>query len=133
MRVEVDGLQLLIETTPVSPVGTEETATGDRAAKWLLNSFDRMQDALERIAVSTGHVIARAAKVATSPDVVEVELGLSLSAKGDVILVGGSGDATLKVTMTYNRRADEIPDAGARARTPAAAPSAEGADAGETQ
>jgi len=103
VEVEVDGMTLLMETAVTQVVGSEHTGVGDRTREQLLKSFDRMQDAVERVAVSTAKMIANTAKRAAVPDVVQVELGLKLSAKGDVIIAGSSGEASVKVTLTYNR------------------------------
>ncbi|MBQ0994867.1 hypothetical protein KBX08_32970 [Micromonospora sp. H61] len=99
--VQVGELTLLMETSVVSLVGTEPTSAAGRAADWALQSFDRVQSAIEQIAVSTAETIERAATRAARPTSVAIEFGIKVSAKGDVIIAGGSGEASLKVTLTY--------------------------------
>jgi hypothetical protein len=99
--VQVGDLTLLMEASVVSPVGTEPTGAAGRATDWVLQSFDRVQSAIEQIAVSTAETIERAAARAARPASVAIEFGIKVSAKGDVIIAGGSGEASLKVTLTY--------------------------------
>jgi hypothetical protein len=102
VEVAVGGAVLLMETSAVQVAGTQQTGAGDKPAEWLLKSFERAQEAIEQIAVSTAEMIGRAARRSAEPDVVQVELGLKISAKGDIIIAGSSGEASLKVTLTYN-------------------------------
>jgi hypothetical protein len=62
---------------------------------------------------------------AVRPDHVQVEFGLSFSATGNVIVAGSTVEATLKVSITYDRSKDSNPPAAQSAL--AAAPGASGA------
>jgi hypothetical protein len=52
-------------------------------------------------------VLGKLASESTRPDKLEVEFGLGFSARGNVIITGGSIDATLKVKLTYEPRLAE--------------------------
>ena len=98
--VQVGDFEVLVETVPVA--GTEATGSG-RAVRALENAqeaFARAQDTIVEIARSTGQMIGRTAGAAR-PDRVEVEFGLKFSASGTVILAGAAGEASLKVTLSY--------------------------------
>jgi len=101
--VRVGDVTMLVETAAVQVAGTEPTGAADRAADWISNSFDRAQRAIEQIAIATAETIRRTAEHAARPETVAVEFGLKVSARGDVILAGSSGEASLKVTLTYQR------------------------------
>jgi len=93
------GVDVLVQTMPVA--GTEPTSRmGDVAAK-TLDAFDRAHDVIVGAAASTVKVLAELAEQARRPDKLEVEFGLGFSAHGNVIVAGGSVDATLKVKLTY--------------------------------
>jgi hypothetical protein len=106
VEVEIDGRVLLMETAVVQVAGSEPTGAAERATDWMLRSFDRVQEAVERVAVSTAGMITRMSRRSARPDVVQVELGLKVSAKGDVIIAGAAGEASFKVTLTYNREVE---------------------------
>jgi hypothetical protein len=98
--VRVGAIELLVEVVPVA--GTEPTSGGGhKAAEYLASAFERSQSAVEEIAVSTAHMVGRVSRRVGRPETVEVEFGLKVSAKGDVILAGASGEASLKVKIVY--------------------------------
>ena len=99
--VRVGDLDLLVETTVVA--GTEPTSALGDAADRVVDAFDRAREAIVEIAASTAEVIGRAADRGAHPDHVEVEFGLKISGKGNVIVAGVSGEATLRVKLTYDR------------------------------
>ena len=61
------------------------------------------------IAASTATALRQAGRAAR-PDALEVEFGVKFSAKGDIIVAGASGEVTLKVKLTYDRREDQPAD-----------------------
>jgi hypothetical protein len=99
--VRVGDQTLLMETTLVQVPGTEPTSVAGRAWEMAEKAFERAQEAIVQIAVSTARTIARAAAQDARPETVSVEFGLKVSAKGDVIVAGTAGEASLKVTLTY--------------------------------
>jgi len=100
--VRVGDIELMVETIPVA--GTEPTSRASEAADGVVDAFSRAQKAIVEIAASTAKVIAEAAHRGTHPDRFEVEFGLGVSAKGNVIVASGSGEATLKVTLIYDAK-----------------------------
>jgi hypothetical protein len=105
IEVDIDGMVLLMETAAVQVPGWEPTGAGEQVPKRLLKSFDRLQEAVQRVAVSTARMIVETGKRAARPDVVQIELGMKLSTKGDVIIVGSSAEGSLKIILTYHNRA----------------------------
>lgn len=98
-------IEVLVATTPVA--GTEPTSkVGDAAAK-ALDALDRAHEVIVNAATSTVEVLEKLKTKATRPDKLEIEFGLGFSAKGNVIVVGGSVDATLKVKLTYEPKPTE--------------------------
>ena len=98
--VQVGDIQIEVEAVQVA--GTEPTSgkTG-RAAGTVLEAFTRAQDAILEVAKSTAQMIDRAG-AAARPDRVDVEFGLKFSASGGVIMAGVAGEASLKVTLSYD-------------------------------
>ena len=103
--MRVGEAELLVETIPVA--GTEPTSRVDDAAERVGDAFARAQVAIVEVATSTVAVIDKAAARAARPDALEVEFGLKFSAKGNVIVAGAAGEATLKVKLTYTAKANQ--------------------------
>lgn len=99
--LQVGGVELLVETTPVA--GTEQTSALDKAQAAVAEGFDRAQSAIVAVAESTVDTIGQLASRSVRPDEVEVKFGLKFSAQGNVIVAGAAGEATLEVTLTYRR------------------------------
>lgn len=105
--IRVDGVEIEVETVPVT--GTEPTSGKvSKVAGDALDAFGRAQQTIVAVANSTAAMIDGTG-AAARPDGVEVEFGLKFSASGGVIMAGASGEASLKVTLTYDvakRRAE---------------------------
>lgn len=101
--VRIGAVEVLVEVTPAA--GSEPTSTTGRAVGYITDAFERAEDAIEEIAVSTARTIGRIAHRVGSPERVEVEFGVKISAKGDVIIAGASAEASLKVTIAYGSAA----------------------------
>jgi Trypsin-co-occurring domain 1 len=100
--VRVGGVELLVETAPTA--GTEQLSGKlDRAQATVAEAFDRAQSAIVAVAASTVDMISRLGKRSAQPDAMTVTFGLKFSAQGHVILAGASGEATLEVSLTYQR------------------------------
>jgi len=98
--MRVGDIELMVETIPVA--GSEPTSRATEAADGVVDAFSRAQEAIVEVAASTAKAIAEAARRGTHPDRFEVEFGLGISAKGNVIVASASGQATLKVTLIYD-------------------------------
>lgn len=97
--MRIGDVEVLVQTIPVP--GTEQTSTRD-AGQRVLDAFDRAHDVIIGAATSTIEVISKLAARAARPDKLEIEFGLGFSIKGNIIVVGGQADATLKVKLTYD-------------------------------
>ncbi|WP_143447228.1 CU044_2847 family protein [Kibdelosporangium aridum] len=91
---------MLVQTIPVA--GTEKTSAVGDTGRRVLDAFERAHEVIVGAAVSTMEVIGKLGGRAARPDKFEVEFGLGFSVKGNVIVVGGQADATLKVKLTYD-------------------------------
>jgi hypothetical protein len=99
VNMRFGGVDVLVQTIPVA--GTEPTSRLGDAGQRVLDAFDRAQDVIVGAARSTVEVIGKLGSEAARPDKLEVEFGLAFSAKGNIIVAGGSADASLKVKLTY--------------------------------
>jgi hypothetical protein len=98
--VRVGDIEIEVEAVPVA--GTEATSgRAARAAGDVLEAFSRAQETIVEVARSTAQMIEKA-EAAARPDRVEVEFGLKFSATGTVIMAGVAGEASLKVTLSYD-------------------------------
>ena len=95
IMVRAGTTEVLVEVAPVA--GWQPTAAGGRAAErvadYAVGAFERAQSAVEEIAVSTARTVGRIASRVGSPETVEVEFGVKVSAKGDVIVAGSAAEA----------------------------------------
>jgi hypothetical protein len=108
--MQVGGVELLVETSPVA--GTEQTSALDKAQAAVSEGFDRAQSAIVAVAESTVNTIGQLARHSARPDEVQVKFGLKFSAQGNVIVAGAAGEATLEVTLTYQRGSGETGNGG---------------------
>lgn len=107
ISVQVDGVELQVEAVPIA--GSEQTSALDRAQDAVAEAFDRAQDAIVAIGSSTVATIDRLRRRAVGPEEVQVKFGLKFTAKGNVIVAGASGEATLEVLLTYRRTPSSPP------------------------
>jgi Trypsin-co-occurring domain 1 len=103
LPVRIGETDVLIEVTPIA--GSEPTAAkpgelADRA----LDALARAQVAIIDIAKQTAGSVNDLLTQARHPNEVKVEFGIALTAQGNVLIAGGSAQATLKVTLTYDLR-----------------------------
>ena len=100
--MQVEGVTLLVEASVTG--GSENTSSRlERAQDAVTDAFDRAQGAIVAVATSTVGTIGRLAGRSVHPDGVEVKFGLKFAAEGSVIVAGASGEATLEVTLSYQR------------------------------
>lgn len=118
--VEVDGVAVLVAT--LAEPGSQATAgRAEDAARRVVDAFDHAQEAIVVVAGKVAGSVAQMAKRGIAPDRVEVEFGISFTASGGIVVVQGSGEASLTVTMVYDRVRTAITpaDAGVMAVGPA--------------
>jgi hypothetical protein len=92
---------IVVEVEAVTVAGTQPTASPAKAAEKVREAFGQAQETIVQIAKSTAQMIDRAG-AAARPDRVDVEFGLKFSASGGVIMAGVAGEASLKVTLSYD-------------------------------
>ncbi|MGH4026585.1 MAG: CU044_2847 family protein [Pseudonocardiaceae bacterium] len=96
-------MDLLVQTVPVA--GTEPTSGLDKAGERIVDAFTQAHTAIVEVASSTAEVVQKLGQRARRPEKLEVEFGLSFTAKGNVIVVGGEASATLRVKVVYDASA----------------------------
>lgn len=117
--VQVGGVEVLVEARPVA--GSEPTSGRlEAAAGRAVEAFDKAQETITAIAERVAGTVGELARRSARPDRMEVEFGLSFTASGNVIVAGSTVEATLKITVAYERR-DQVPvpaaaDAGSAVR-----------------
>jgi Trypsin-co-occurring domain 1 len=101
-QARIGDVDLLIETVPVA--GDEQTSgRAEEAIERVSAAFDRGQDTIVAIATKLAGTVTELGVRSVRPDHVQVEFGLSFSATGNVIVAGSTVEATLKVSITYDR------------------------------
>lgn len=116
--MKVGGVDLLVATV-VLPGSEQTSGRLDRAGQKVVDAFDAAQAAIEAIAVRVAGTVASLSGQAVHPGSVAVEFGLSFTASGGVLVAGASGEASLKVTITYDRPAGPAAAGGVPASGPA--------------
>lgn len=107
--IRVGEVRIEVEAVPVA--GTEATSSRTAmAAENVVDAFERAEDVIVNVARSTAAMIKKAG-TAARPDKVEVEFGLKFSASGSVIMAGVAGEASLRVTLTYDGTSTDGSDA----------------------
>jgi hypothetical protein len=96
--VQFGGVEVLVEATPVSVVGSEPTS----AASQVITAYEQAERAVLGVAKSVAGTVGRLAKADTSPKQVQVQFGVSVSVEGNVLVVKGTTGATLAITLTYD-------------------------------
>ena len=87
--MRVGGVDLLVETTPVTVAGSQPTSRVDEAADAVVGAFDRAEEAVVAVASSLVASVGRLG----GPARLEVEFGLKFSAQGSVVVAAVSGEA----------------------------------------
>ena len=100
--MHVGGVELLVSTMLLP--GSEQTSGRlDRAGQKVVDAFDGAQAAIEAIGSRMADTIRSLNGQSVYPSGVSVEFGLSFTATGGVVVAGATAEASLKVTITYNR------------------------------
>ena len=99
--VQVGSVELLVEAVQLQ--GSESTSKVGDAVAAAGDAFAQAQATIVEIASATAETIEAAARRAARPDRLVVEFSLGFTVKGNVLLAGATGEAGLKVTLTYDR------------------------------
>jgi Trypsin-co-occurring domain 1 len=92
------GVDLLIEATDLRAVGAEPTSAASRVA----DAYQQVEKAILGVATSFAKTIAELDDEVAKPREASVEFGLAISLEGDIVLVKGSAEATLSISLTYD-------------------------------
>lgn len=97
--VNFSGVDVLVQATEVSVVGSEPTSAASR----VVAAYAQAEEAILGVAESVAGTVAKLAEGVGSPQQVQVQFGVSVSLEGDVLVVKGTSAATLAITLTYDR------------------------------
>jgi hypothetical protein len=92
------GVDLLVQATPTTVVGSQQTSAVDKVA----DAYQRAETTIIGVAASVAETIRKLNKQRVNPKLVEVQFGLSVTVEGDIVVMKGSAEATLAVTLTYD-------------------------------
>ncbi|WP_210571682.1 CU044_2847 family protein [Streptomyces sp. GESEQ-4] len=102
----VGGVEVLVETVPVP--GSERTSGRlEEAGQRVVEAFDRAQETITALASQLAGTLAAMGERAVRPDHVEVQFGLSFTAQGGIVVAGVGSQASLQVTLSYDRPGTE--------------------------
>jgi len=85
-----------VETAPSAP-------SRGGAEKLLTTAGPTFEAALENVQPIANTIIAKLKNLTTTPDQIQVEFGLKLTAQAGAILASASGEANLKVGLTWKK------------------------------
>jgi hypothetical protein len=88
----------------VRPDGWEQTSALDHARERVIDGFAKAEDAMVEIASRMASTINRMAERSVAPERLDLEFGLTFTLEGNVIVGSASGEASLKVTVSYDTR-----------------------------
>ncbi|GLY51638.1 CU044_2847 family protein [Lentzea sp. NBRC 102530] len=110
-----------VEVETLAGPWSEDTSALDEAGKRVLDAFAIAREVIVGAAIATAETAGKIAARSVRPDKLEVEFGLGYSIKGNVVVVSGHADATLKVKLTYDAP-DQESSADSGSPTPATTP-----------
>jgi hypothetical protein len=102
--VRVGDVEVLVETVPV-PGSERMSGRLGEAGRRVVEAFGRAQAAIVEIASQVAGAVGVLGQRAARPDKVGVEFGLSFTAQGGVVVARASAEASLRVTVSYERAA----------------------------
>ena len=91
------GVDMLVQVADIAAAGTEDTSVASR----VLDAYEKVEESLMGVAASVAGTVAELRHQGRHPKQVQVAFGLGVSLAGDVMLVQGTTQATLGVTLTY--------------------------------
>ncbi|MEU3643782.1 CU044_2847 family protein [Lentzea sp. NPDC034063] len=100
MPMRIGDVEVLVEA--VGEQWSEDTSALDEAGKRLLDAFAMAREVIVGAAIATAETAGNLAARSVRPDKLEVEFGLGYSIKGNVVVVSGHAESTLKVKLTYD-------------------------------
>ncbi|MFS8098789.1 hypothetical protein LFM09_16800 [Lentzea alba] len=98
--MRIGDVEVLVET--IGEQWTEDTSALNEAGRRLLDAFEMAREVIVGAAIATADTAGKLAARSVRPDKLEVEFGLGYSIKGNVVVVSGHAESTLKVKLTYD-------------------------------
>lgn len=100
--VEVDGVQVLVQAL-VEPGDEPTSGRLDEAGQRVLAAFDQARDVIVALGSRVAGSVAELGRRGADPAQVQVEFGLALTTKGNVVVLGAEAEASIRVSITYHR------------------------------
>jgi hypothetical protein len=102
------GDPIFVEVEDYEPTGGGKIRRGLSPSGVVERAQTSFEDALEKAQPIASGLVSRLRSIADSPDEVQVEFGLSLSANaGAVLVAGASAGANYKVTLKWTKTSEE--------------------------
>jgi Trypsin-co-occurring domain 1 len=107
LPVRLGDVSLVIETIQLP--GSEPTAGWRDVTSRVSDAFEKAQEAIVELASKLATTVSNLETSGKRPDHLALEFGLSFTVEGNLLFVASSADASLKVTISYDRstRTDE--------------------------
>lgn len=103
--LQIGGHEVLVAVVPRS--GTERTsAAGDRVKNAALDALSGAQELISAVATGCMPAARSLAHMAMAPTSLEVDLGLSFSADGRIIVAGAGVEAGIVIRLHYDIQAN---------------------------
>ncbi|MCA2216331.1 CU044_2847 family protein [Jidongwangia harbinensis] len=105
--IEEDGeveIEIEVESRDVGADDVELTSSDGRRT---FRAAHSLSTSINRLLPAVGTIISKVREHENSPDRVAVEIGVKLGGETGVILTKGTAEATLKVTMNWDRPGDD--------------------------
>jgi hypothetical protein len=108
-------VQLYVETLSQGPGSEPTSGRIEDVGERVVEAFDKAQDAIVGVASKVAGAIEALAQRSIGPDELQVDFGLSFTVKGDLVVVGSSAEASLRISLTY--KGDRAPTSDGSAAT----------------
>ncbi|WP_444961752.1 CU044_2847 family protein [Nocardiopsis sp. M1B1] len=96
-----DDVIISIETTPVRRDGASDVSLQVDPAEKI--PLEKLVLRIEKVAEAVSGQLAKLSASGLGPSETEIEFGVSVSTEANVMVAKGSGQATFKVRMVWNR------------------------------
>ncbi|GIG70255.1 hypothetical protein Pen01_65500 [Phytomonospora endophytica] len=94
---EVD---VLVEAVPVA--GSENTSALGKAGERVVDALDVADEVITEVASRVAGTVSKLAEEAARPSRIEVEFGLKFTVSGNVFVGSASGEAAMRVLVSYD-------------------------------
>ena len=95
-----DGTPVLIEIDEVLPIGLEDAAIEDKS---IIDARHKFEEAFENTRKAAGAIVKKLREFTDSPDTIELEFGLKVSAESGIVVASAAVEANYQLTLTWKK------------------------------